>query len=531
MARTLEQAGSLDGKCVFLRTCYDLPIDVSKGLLDPARITDDSRIRDSVPTIAKLVSGGARIILEPGWMGRPKGEDAELSMGCAALRLQKILDEEGVKAKVLLAPNCLDGSKPRSAYLNKAEVEAAAKSLKLGEILMLQNSRYDSEENANDEQFGAFLAGLAGSGALYVNEAEAQNHRPCASVVVTPVKVAQAGGDAALGLHYAKAVKYIGGIASALSSPGRGKFVFFLSGKKIETQPGITSKITVASGLLDKMKAGDCVVVQGAVVYTFLLAQDKYDAISNNRPAIDGIIAGYNSKIKDAAVAAKKSGAPDAAKATEDAATALNKQKSGEILALIGLDEAAAKALVGSSYVDYKQLGEQVAFAHGLLAKAKEKRVTVITGIDHAITDKLPNKSGDLPADAAIKPFPTATGIPQGWLGVAPGSATTAKIAAEVESAAIVLIAGPVSIEDPRIEKQFSPHGRIFAAMAAAKRKGATTVAAGGDTAAFVKELGAQDAFSIVSNAGGATLELIEKGTSPGLQAVEKANGIAAARK
>jgi len=532
MAKLLSQVSDLEGKHVFLRTCYDVPIDVSKPKLDSSRVSDDFRILDSIPTIRYLVEHKARIILEPGWCGRPKGEDAELSMACVAKRLSEILQKQGLLVEpLLMAPNALDGSAPRSVYRNKSEVILAANSIKPGQILILENVRYDAEENSADENFGAFFASLVDGGALYVNEAEAQNHRPAATVTVTPIKIAQVGGDACLGFHYANAVEYIGGIGKALRAPGRGKFVFFLTGKKIETQPGITSKISVASNLLELMQPADVMVVQGAIAYTFLLASLKAQIIGDKKMQADSIVSEYNAQIKQVASDAKKSPEPGAADAAAKKTEELEKEKSLKILSLIGFDQAQAKALVGNSYVDYKQLGQQLYFAYSLISKAAAKKVRIITALDHIIADQLPNKSGQLPANAKVDVFRSSLGIPAGFLGVAPGPATILEINSEVESASIILVAGPIAIEDSSIEQNYHVHKSVFDSIAKAKAAGAITVAAGGDTAATVFRVGSKDAFSIVSNAGGATLELIEKGTSVGLEAVERANQIAAPRK
>ena len=532
MAKLLADAGDLNGKTVFLRTCYDVPIDVSKPRLDPSRVSDDSRILDSIPTLRFLIERKARIILEPGWCGRPKGEDAELSMACVANRLSETLKKEGLlQHPVIMAPNALDGSTPRSVYRNKDEVIVAAQAVKPGQVLVLENSRYDAEENSADEAFGAFLASLADGWALYVNEAEAQNHRPCASVTVTPLKIAEQGGDAVLGMHFAKAAEYIGGIGKALRAPNRGKFVFFLTGKKIETAPGITSKITVASNLLELMHEGDVMVVQGAIAYTFLLADMQKEGIARNSEAIAATIAEYGAKIRQASSDAKKSREPGAAEAAAKAIDGFEQQKSAKILSILSLDEKQCKVFVGNSFVDYRQLGEQLYFAHSLLAKAESKKVSLITGLDHIITDQLPNKSGQLPANARVLVFSRPLGIPSGFSAVAPGPATVSAISKALSGAAFVLVAGPLAIEDAGIEQKYGVHKHVFDAIAKAREAGAITVAAGGDTAAIVNRVNSRAAFSIVSNAGGATLELIEKGTSPGLEAVEKANKIAASKK
>src|SRR3989339_1937401 len=94
-------------KTAFVRTSFDVPLDSSKALLDPKRVRDDSRIKDAIPTLSYLIKNNCKIILAGGWLGRPKGEDQDLSMAPVALRMQELLKEEGVlKHPVLLAPNC-----------------------------------------------------------------------------------------------------------------------------------------------------------------------------------------------------------------------------------------------------------------------------------------------------------------------------------------------------------------------------------------------------------------------------------------
>src|SRR3989338_8636885 len=279
------------GKKVLVRVAFDVPLDSSKGLLDPNRIIDDSRIRDAIPTLAYLIKNNAKIILSAGWLGRPNGEDQELSMAPAALRLQEILKEEGVlKHEVLLTPNCLDGSTPRSVYKTKYEVVKAVNGLKEGQIIVLENVRYDPEANANDLEFAKFIASLAGKNAVYVNEAEAQNHRPEATITSVPNYIALEGGKAVFGFKVADVIKYLGGISKLLEKKERGPFIFFLSGKKIETQIGITSKISVTHSLLNKMKEGDVIVVQGAVTYTFLIAKEYLDVIEEKYSGLKNVV-------------------------------------------------------------------------------------------------------------------------------------------------------------------------------------------------------------------------------------------------
>ncbi len=520
-------SNELKGKKVLLRTNFDLPLDATKSILDPAKIKDYSRIKDCLPTLEYLLQRGAKVIMLAGWMGRPDGEDAELSMAPAALRLQQLLEEDkALKHPVLLAPNCLDGSKPRSVYKNQAEVINAANAIAEGQVLVLENVRFDAEANANDAKFAEFIASLAGPNALYVNEAEAQNHRPEATVATVPIIVAQNGGNAVLGFNYAEVAKYLGGLSQKLSDPARGKFSFFLTGKKIETTPGITSKITVAFALLEKMKKADVLVVQGAVAYTFLVAQEFIESIRANSQAAETIIANYNAKIKQETKAIKNDGAPNASERAADAQKKLETEKSNELKNLFGITDEKIKALVGGSYIDWKQTGEQTYFAAKVFFKAEEKQVETIVALDHAITDKFPDKSGMLPTEAQIKLFGNPTGIPQGWLGVAPGPKTAKLIADKTQDSELLIMAGPLCIEEPRVEQLSQANKIVFEGIRIAKEKGGITVGAGGDTAAAIRQNKGENAFTLISNAGGATLELIEKGTSVGLDAVQKASEI-----
>ncbi len=513
------------GKKVLVRTSYDVPLDSSKGVLDPGRVKDDSRIVDTLSTLIHLIKNSAKIILEPGWLGRPKGEDPDLTMAPVALRLQELLKEQGMlKHPILLTPNSLDGSKPRSVYKNKEEVIKAVADIKEGQIVMLENVRYDAEANSDNQDFAKFIADLAGPNAIYVNEAEAQNHRPEATITSTPLYITKNGGKAVFGLKYVDVMKYIGGISKLLEDKQRGPFIFFLSGKKIETQVGITSKISVTHSLLDKMKQGDVLVVQGAVTYTFLLIEQFIDSIKKNTSQIEKIIEDYNAKIESETAAITKEKKPNASDLITEIQGKFQKEKSEKIKALIEITDEQIKHLVGNSFVEWKEIGEQIAFASRVIFKANEKKVTLLLNSDHIITDKFPDKYGNLPKDAQIKLYDKALGIPIGWLGVAPGPKTTQSICESVKKAYLLILAGPIAIEDPRLEELYGSNKQLLDAIRQAKQKGAITIAAGGDTVGMVNTMGGTDSFTVISNAGGATLELIEKdGKLPGIVALEKA--------
>ncbi|MBI5389573.1 phosphoglycerate kinase [Candidatus Woesearchaeota archaeon] len=512
-------------KYVMVRTSYDVPIDSTKGLLDAGRVRDDDRIKDSLETLKDLITHDCRIIVVGGWIGRPKGEDPLCSMAPVALRLQELLLEKGLlKHPVVLAPNCFDGSAPRSIFKHKQEVQQVIAALKPGQVVLLENVRYDPEAQANDPTFAVFVASLAGNNSLYINDAEAHNHRPEATVSTTPLLVAKAGGKVVVGYKYAKVLKYIGGIGGELVKSGRGPFVFFLSGKKIETQSGITSKITVAHALLEKMRPGDTLIGQGAVTYTLLVAMAYEPIFQKNLSLAEQIVEQYNDRIARETKAINSDGMLDAAKRASALEKALQKEKTEAIKKQVGITTEDIKRLVGSSYIMWGQEGEQLLFATKLLLKAKEKGVVVALSADHVITNKLPDENGVLPADAQIKIYGASTGIPGGWLGVAPGPKTAEDIAKYIGAAKLLILAGPLSIEDKRVEGVGKANTTVLLAIQKATDNGAVTVGAGGDTAAFIRDYNASSYFTVVSNAGGATLELIEQGTSVGLEAVEKAN-------
>jgi len=148
----------MNGKRVFLRVDFNVP-------LDGARVTDDTRIRETLPTIEFARKNGARLILAS-HLGRPKGKpDPEYSMKSVAEKLAELL---GIP--VDFAADCVG-----------AEAEAKSKSLTNGGVLLLENVRYHAEEEANEENFSRQLAALCDG--LFVCDAFGSAHRAHASVV------------------------------------------------------------------------------------------------------------------------------------------------------------------------------------------------------------------------------------------------------------------------------------------------------------------------------------------------------------
>jgi 3-phosphoglycerate kinase len=239
--RTLD-ALPVTGKRVLVRVDYNVPLD------DQGAITDDTRIRETLPTINYLLEKGAAIIL-CAHLGRPKGKpNPAYSLRPVAKRLEGLL-----KRPVQMAPDCIGEA-----------VEKMATALKPGDILLLENLRFHPEEEANDPAFAKKLAGLAG---VFVQDAFGAVHRAHASTAGVPKILPSAAG-----LLLAKEIFYLG---KALESPEK-PFVAILGGSKV------SDKIEVIESLLSKV---DALAIGGAMAYTFLKAQGV--EIGNSRVEAD----------------------------------------------------------------------------------------------------------------------------------------------------------------------------------------------------------------------------------------------------
>src|ERR671923_350932 len=154
----------LANKRVFMRVDFNVPID------DNGHVTDDTRIRETLPTIEYALRRRARLILGS-HLGRPKGKpNPEMSLKPVAERLRMLLDERiGRGCNVGFSPDCVG-----------VEAEELSRNLEAGQTLLLENLRFHPEEEANDEKFSRALAKLA---ELYVNDAFGTAHRAHASTV------------------------------------------------------------------------------------------------------------------------------------------------------------------------------------------------------------------------------------------------------------------------------------------------------------------------------------------------------------
>jgi phosphoglycerate kinase len=221
------------GKRVLCRVDFNVSTDKKTGA-----IKDDTRIVAALPTIRKLLDGGAKVIL-CSHFGRPEGRDPKLSLKPVAERLQTHLGKP-----VAFASDCIG-----------PEASAAVNALKDGGVLVLENLRYHDGEEADDPAFADQLAKLAD---VYVNDAFGAAHRAHASVHA----VAKKFKEKAAGLLMEKEVDYL---SRALSKPEH-PYVVILGGAKV------SDKIKVINKMLE---VADTVLIGGAMAYTFLLAQGK----------------------------------------------------------------------------------------------------------------------------------------------------------------------------------------------------------------------------------------------------------------
>ncbi|MBM3954081.1 MAG: phosphoglycerate kinase [Planctomycetes bacterium] len=225
------------GKAVLVRVDFNVPQD------DAGAITDDRRIRMALPTIRSILDRGGKAILMS-HLGRPtgKGPEPEFSLAPVAARLGELLGRPVVLAADTGGPDSV----------------AKAKALRPGEVLLLENVRFNKGEKKGDD--AAYVAGVAGLADAYVNDAFGTCHRTEASMHAVPVAMKQAGRPAVVGFLVEKEVRYL---ADAIAHPKR-PFVAILGGKKV------SDKIAVITNLLHVC---DHVLIGGAMAYTFSLAE------------------------------------------------------------------------------------------------------------------------------------------------------------------------------------------------------------------------------------------------------------------
>jgi len=392
----VRSLGDLDvaGRRVLVRVDFNVPLD------GDGQISDDTRIRGSLPTIESLRERGARLILVS-HLGRPKGKVvAELSLAPVAARLSELL---GVPVK--LAP----------AVVGEA-VRELAENLADGEVLLLENVRFEPGEEANDPQLARELAELA---ELYVNDAFGVAHRAHASTA----GVARLLPNAA-GLLLEREVKTLQGI---LEDPER-PLVAIVGGAKV------ADKIAVLDRFLD---VADRILIGGAMCFPFLSAR-------------------------------------------------------------------------GHSVGDSLCAPEDVEHASTLLAQAAEPGAAeLLLPVDLVIAREL-----DLASPAQTI---DSVDVPDGMMGLDIGPRTAAAYADRIAEAGTVFWNGPMGA----FELEPFADGTLAVAQAVAQARGLTVVG-GGDSAAALAHFGLADRVDHLSTGGGATLELVEGRSLPGVEALEQ---------
>lgn len=217
----------VSGRRVFVRVDFNVP-------LEEGRISDDHRISAALPTITYLRDHGAAAILAS-HLGRPKGPDPSLRLDPVAQRLGELLGRPVRKLDDCVGP----------------EVDAAARTMQPGDVVLLENLRFHKEEEAND---GAFARALAQNAQIYVNDAFGTAHRAHASTVGVAKLL-----PAVAGLLMERELTFLGKVLEAPTKP----LVVILGGKKVEDKIGVIRNL---------LRLAQTMLIGGGMCYTFLRA-------------------------------------------------------------------------------------------------------------------------------------------------------------------------------------------------------------------------------------------------------------------
>ena len=386
----------VSGKKVLVRADFNVPLD------DNGNITDETRIKAALPTIKDLTGKGGKVIL-CSHMGRPKGEvKEELRLNTVAKRLSQLLGQEVIKTD-----DCVGDA-----------VASTVSAMKNGDVILLENLRFHSEETSNDPEFAKQLASNAD---LYVNEAFGTAHRAHASTE----GVTKYLSPSVAGYLIEKELDYL---QDAVDNPKR-PLAAIIGGSKV------SSKIGVIETLLDKC---DKLLIGGGMIFTFYKAR--------------------------------------------------------------GLS-------VGKSLVEEDKLE----LAKSLEAKAKEQGVELLLPTDVVVAD-------NFAPDANSKTV-SINDIPDGWMGLDIGPDSIKVFQDALADCNAVIWNGPMGV----FEFEKFAAGTEAIANTLANKPDAVTIIGGGDSVAAVEKVGVADKMSHISTGGGASLELLEGKTLPGIVALDDA--------
>jgi len=396
----LAERVDLKGQNVLVRV--DLNVPLAK---DDVTVTDDTRLRAIVPTTKFLLEKGANPIL-CSHFGRPKGEIIETGKNGRLNPVVKPL-EALLGTSIIKVDDCVG-----------PEVEQVASSLKGGQVMLLENTRFHKGETKNDPELAAGLGKLAD---YFVMDAFGTAHRAHSSTA----GVTQHTKLNAAGYLMEKELKYLIG---AVENPKR-PMMAIVGGAKVST------KIPVIESLLNKC---DTVLLGGGMIFTF------YKAL------------GYN---------------------------------------------------IGASLVEE----DMVELAAKLMKQAEEKGVKLILPTDVVLADKFDN--------AANTAIAKVTDISGDWMGLDIGPETIATFEKEIDQCETIIWNGPMGVFEM---SNFAAGTNEVAQMLAdaTQKRGAITIIGGGDSVAAVNQAGLGDKVSHISTGGGASLELLEGKTLPGVAAL-----------
>jgi len=388
---------SLKDKKILFRFDYNVPLDGSR------HITDDTRIRATLPTLNYALDEGAQIIIAS-HLGRPKGKvKPEFSLAPVARRLSRLIQKE-----VRLAPDCVG-----------PETTALVAAMKPGDVILLENLRFHPEEEKNDEDFARQLAAYAD---IYIDDAFGNAHRGHASNVAITKFVKECGG----GFLMKKEVNYF---QKCLEKPAR-PFVAIIGGSKV------SGKLEALVNLIRKV---DKMIIGGGMAFTFLKAL------------------GYE---------------------------------------------------VGKSLVEEDLMPK----ALEVVQTARETGVKFYLPVDCVMAE-------EMSAQAETKIVPIQE-MNSHWMGLDIGPATITLFTEALANAKTIVWNGPMGVFE------IDAFGRGTAAMVhSIANSYAMTIVGGGDTDVAVHKTGESDKITYISTGGGASLELLEGKTLPGIAALEACGG------